>query len=151
MRTKILGTQMNARLLVALFLAASSLANAAVTAKDAWVRGTVPAQKTTGAFVTLESSEEAKVVGVKSPAAKTAEIHSSDMKDGVMHMHAVESLSLPAGKRVELQPGGYHVMLIGLAKALGEGDTVPLTFTIEDPKGKRTTLEVKASVRPLGK
>jgi hypothetical protein len=126
-------------------------AHAAVTAKDAWVRGTVPAQKTTGAFVTLESSDEAKVVGVKSSAAKTAEIHSSDMKDGVMHMHAVDSLALPAGKRVELQPGGYHVMLMGLAKALAEGDTVPLTFTIEDSRGKRTTLEVKASVRPLGK
>lgn len=151
MQTKILGTKMNAeRLLVAMFLAASTLANAAVTAKDAWVRGTVPAQKSTGAFLTLESSEDAKVVGVKSPAAKMAEIHSSAMKDGVMHMHAMEALVLPAGKRVELKPGGHHVMLMGLAKALREGDTVPLVFTIEDGKGKRTTLEVKAPVRPLG-
>jgi copper(I)-binding protein len=124
---------------------------AEVKAKDAWVRGTVPAQTTTGAFVTLESTDDAKVIGVKSPAAKTAEIHSSGMKDGVMHMHAVESLALPAGKRVELQPGGYHVMLMGLAKALGEGDAVPLVFTIEDARGKRTTLEVKAPVRPLGR
>jgi copper(I)-binding protein len=126
-------------------------AHAEVRAKDAWVRGTVPAQKTTGAFLTLESSDDAKVVGVKSPAAKTAEIHSSGMKDGVMHMHAIEALALPAGKRVELKPGGLHVMLMGLAKPLGESDTVPLTFTIEDARGKRTTLEVKAFVRPLGK
>jgi copper(I)-binding protein len=122
-----------------------------VKVKDAWVRGTVPAQTSTGAFLTLESSGDTKVVGVKSPAAKTAEIHASAMKDGVMHMHALESLALPAGKRVELQPGGHHVMLMGLAKVLGEGDTVPLVFTLEDAKGKRTTLEVKASVRPLGK
>ena len=47
-------------------------ASAAVTATDAWVRGTVPAQKITGAFLTLESSEDAKVVGVTSPAAKIA-------------------------------------------------------------------------------
>jgi len=115
------------------------------------VRGTVPAQKTTGAFVTLESTENAKVVGVKTAAAKTAEIHASDMRDGVMHMHALESLVLPAGKAVELKPGGHHVMLMGLAKTLGEGDAVTLVFTIEDAKGKRTPLEVRALVRPLGK
>jgi copper(I)-binding protein len=138
-------------LLLALFLIASPRAHAAVTARDAWVRGTVPAQKTTGAFLTLESSEDAKVVGVKSPAAKSAEIHASDMKDGVMRMHAVEALPLPAGRRVELAPGGHHVMLMGLARPLGEGDTVPLVFTVEDGKGRRTTLEVKAPVRPLGK
>ena len=42
-------------------------------------------------------------------------------------------------------------MLMGLARPLAAGDTVPLTFTIEDARGKRTTLEVKAEVRPLGK
>jgi copper(I)-binding protein len=124
---------------------------AAVTATDAWVRGTVPAQKTTGAFVTFESSDAARVVGVKSTAAQTVEIHSSQHKDGVMHMHAVESIALPAGKRVELKPGGYHVMLVNLTKPLAAGDKVPLVFTIEDGQGKRTTLEVKAEVRPLGR
>jgi hypothetical protein len=138
------------RLLLATFLAASTLGNAAVTAKDAWVRGTVPAQKSTGAFLTLESSEDAKVVGVNSPAAKSAEIHESAMANGMMHMHAVGALPLPAGKPVELKPGGYHVMLVGLAKPLGAGDTVPLVFVIEDARGKRSTLEVKAHVRPLG-
>ena len=59
---------------------------AAVTVKDAWVRGTVPGQSTTGAFATLESSEDAALVGIESPAAKQAQIHASDMKDGIMHM-----------------------------------------------------------------
>jgi copper(I)-binding protein len=126
-------------------------AAAAVTATDAWVRGTVPAQKTTGAFVTLESSGAAKVVGVRSPAAKTAEIHLSEQRGGVMHMHAVDALALPAGKRVELKPGGYHVMLMGLTRPLAAGEQVPLTFTIEDPQGRRTQLEVRAEVRPLGR
>jgi copper(I)-binding protein len=126
-------------------------AAAAVTATHAWVRGTVPAQKTTGAFVTLESSAEAKVVGVRSPAAQTAEIHLSEQRGGVMHMHAVDALALPAGKRVELKPGGYHVMLMGLTRPLAAGEQVPLTFTIEDPQGRRTQLEVRAEVRPLGR
>ena len=126
-------------------------ASAAVTATDAWVRGTVPAQKTTGAFVTLQSSEDAKLVGVSTPLAKSAEIHTSNEAQGVVHMHAVEAVKLPAGQRVELKPGGFHVMLVDVSRPLGEGDQVPLTLTIEDAKGKRSQIEVKAPVRPLGK
>jgi copper(I)-binding protein len=126
-------------------------AHAAVTATDAWVRGTVPAQKTTGAFMTLTSSEEAKLVAVSTPAAKSVEIHASAEQHGVMHMHAVDTIALPAGRRVELRPGSFHIMLVGLARPLAAGDTVPLTLTIEDSRGKRTQVEVRAEVRPLGR
>jgi hypothetical protein len=136
-------------LFLALALAAGA-AHADVTATDAWVRGTVPAQKTTGAFVTLSSTAEAKLVAVSTPAAKTAEIHMSQESGGVMHMHALDAIPLPAGKRVELKPGGYHIMLVGLTKPLAAGDQVPLTLTVEDAGGKRTQIEVRAEVRPLG-
>ena len=126
-------------------------AQAGVTATDAWVRGTVPAQKVTGAFVTLASTKEAKLVAVSTPAAKSAEIHASEEKGGIMQMHAVEAIALPAGKRVELKPGGFHIMLVGLTRALSAGDQVALTFTIEDRQGRRTRLEVRAEVRPLGR
>jgi hypothetical protein len=132
-------------------LACSLGAAAAVTATDAWVRGTVPAQKVTGAFLTLQSSEDAKVVAVSTPAAKTAEIHESGMDHGTMRMKAVDFVALPAGKRVELKPGGYHVMLVDLTRPLAAGDMVPLTFTVEDSRGKRSTFEVKAEVRALGR
>ena len=137
-------------ILIMTLLAASLPCHAEVTAKDAWVRGTVPAQTSTGAFVTLTSTTDAKVVGVASPVAKIAEIHESMTMGGVNHMHEVESVALPAGRAVQLKPGGHHVMLMGLAKPLGVGETVALTFTIEEKGGKRTRLEVKAEVRPLG-
>ena len=136
---------------IVLLAAGIGAANAAVTATDAWVRGTVPAQKTTGAFVVLESSEEAKLVGVTTPAAASAEIHASEHKDGIMHMHALDALPLPAGRRVELKPGGYHIMLLGLTRALAAGDQVPLTLTIEDRSGRRSRVEVRAEVRALGR
>ena len=143
---------MNAKLFACMVVAVCAFdVRAGVTATGAWARGTVPAQTATGVFVTLEASEGAKVVGVSSPAAKSAAIHASENHGGVMHMHEVDSLDLPAGRRVELKPGGYHVMLEGLARPLAAGDQVPLTFTIEDRRGKRTRLEVKAEVRPLGK
>jgi periplasmic copper chaperone A len=137
--------------LLAFYLAASSLAaQAEVKATNAWVRATVPSQKSTGAFVTLVSSEDAKVVGVESHAAAAVELHSSSMKGGTMEMRAVDSIELPAGKPVELKPGALHVMLMGIAKPAKAGESFPLVFTIEDKRGKRTRLEVSAAVRPIG-
>jgi periplasmic copper chaperone A len=138
-------------LFFASFLAASSLpAQAEVKATEAWVRATVPSQKSTGAFVTFTSSEDAKIVSAASPLAAAVELHSSSMEKGVMQMRAVEAIELPAGKAVELKPGATHVMLMGLAKPARAGETFPLVFTIEDTRGRRTSLEVSAAVRPIG-
>ena len=132
-------------------LAVAGAAQAAVTATDAWVRGTVPAQNSTGAFVVLQRSEEAKLVAVTTPAAARAEIHASEQVAGVMHMHALDALALPAGRRVEMKPGSFHIMLLGLTRALAAGDEVPLTLTVEDSRGRRSRVEVRARVRALGR
>jgi hypothetical protein len=123
---------------------------AEVTVTDAWVRGTVPAQKATGAFMKLKSADEAKLVGAASPAAKIVEVHEMSMKDNVMQMRAVDALPLPAGKTVELKPGGYHVMFIDLVKPLEKGASVPITLTFVGKDGKKVTQEVKAEVRAPG-
>jgi periplasmic copper chaperone A len=123
---------------------------AEVTASDAWVRGTVPAQKTTAAYVSLKSTQGARVVEVRTKAAARAEIHSSEMHEGVMVMHAMEGFRLPAGKTVRLQPGGYHIMLLDLVKPLVAGDKVTLTLVVEEGK-RRSSLDVVADVRPLGR
>jgi copper(I)-binding protein len=122
---------------------------AEVTITNAWVRGTVPAQTSTGAYMKLKSTEDVKVVAASSPAAKVVEIHEMSMNGTTMEMRAVPALPLPAGKVVEMKSGGYHVMLMGLAKPLGKDDVVPITFTVEDKGGKRTTVEVKAMVVPI--
>ena len=138
-------------LVLATFLSSAALSTAAaVTVKDAWVRGTVPAQRTTGAFATLTSTDDAKLVGVKTPVAKTVEIHRSDMRGGMMRMEAVDAVPLPAGKPVKLDEGGFHVMLMGVSHPIQAGSKVPLEFVVEDAKGKRSTVSTQASVRPLG-
>ena len=136
-------------LLGAVLAAAALAARAEVTAANAWARATVPGQQTSAAYMTLMSTEDAKLVAVSSPAARKAQVHTSMMMSGVMHMHEVEALDLPAGKPVELKPGGHHVMLMELAKPLKAGEQVPLTFTIRDSKGRSSTLAVQATVRPL--
>ncbi|MFO1304102.1 MAG: copper chaperone PCu(A)C [Burkholderiales bacterium] len=127
----------------------ASAAQAQVTVKDPWVRGTVTGQKATGAFMQLSSSTDAVLVAATSPAAKVVEIHEMAMDGGVMKMRAVQNLPLPAGKTVDLAPGGYHVMLMDLAQPLKEGEKVTLTLTFADKAGKKTTQDVTAVVRPL--
>ena len=126
-------------------LAQTALAQTAV--EDPWVRATVPAQQTTGAYMKLKSEKGAKLVAVKNHAAKVAEIHEMKMKGDVMEMHEIKALELPAGKWVELAPGGKHLMLMEVAKPLAKGDNVRMTLVLEDKEGKRSELEIGATVR----
>jgi len=118
-----------------------------VEVKDAWVRATVSGQKATGAFMKITAKEGAKLIASSSPAAGVTEVHEMKMDGGVMKMRAVEGgLDLPAGKAVELKPGGYHVMLMDLKAPLGADSTVPLTLTFKDAKGVESKLELKLPV-----
>jgi copper(I)-binding protein len=79
--------------------------------------------------------------------AGVVEVHEMAMDGGVMKMRAVPSLALPAGKAVDLKPGGYHVMLMDLKGQVKDGDTVPVTLVVEGKDGKRQTLELKVPAR----
>jgi len=137
-------------IVIACALAVPAAALAQVTVTDAWVRGTVPAQKATGAFMQLKSAKDAALVGVTTPIAGIVEIHEMKMDGAVMRMGAVPRLELPAGKVVDLKPGGYHVMLMDLKQPLKEGDSVPVTLAFQDKAGARYTMDVKVPVRALG-
>jgi copper(I)-binding protein len=124
-------------------------ASAQVLVTDAWVRASVPGQSSSGAFMTVTADSDSKLLSVASPVAKDAQIHEMSMKDDVMRMGPVDSVALPAGKAVKLDPNGYHVMLMGLTGQIKEGDQVPLTLTVENAKGEKQSVEVKAPVRAL--
>ena len=140
-------TQLFASLFAGALVALPAAAQVAVS--DAWVRGTVAGQKVTGAFMRLKSPADATLLAATSPAAKMVEIHEMKVEGGVMKMRAVDKLALPAGKAVDLKPGGYHMMLMDLTQPLKVGDTVPLMLTIADKAGNKQMIEVRAVVRPL--
>ena len=129
--------------------AVSAPATAQIAVKEAWVRATVPQQKATGAFMQITAPADSKLVEVKSPVAGMVEIHEMKMENNVMKMRAVTGVDLPAGKAVDLKPGGYHVMLMDLKGQVKEGDTVPLTLVFEGKDKKRETVEVKAAAKSL--
>lgn len=122
-------------------------ANDAVEVDNAWVRATVPGQMATGAFMTLTAKDGAKLVGASTPVAGVAQVHEMKMDVGVMKMAEVKGgLELPAGKAVQLKPGGYHVMLMDLKSTLAKDSTVPLTLIFKDAKGVESKMELKLPV-----
>lgn len=131
-------------------LAAGCIASAfaqTVEVKDAWVRTSVQGQSATGAFMKITSKAGTRLVGGSSPVAGVTEIHEMKMDGDVMKMRAVEGgLELPAGKTVELKPGGYHVMLMDLKAALPKDSTIPLTLVFKDAKGAESKVELKVPV-----
>jgi copper(I)-binding protein len=135
--------------LLALLALAAFAAHAQTTVKDPWVRGTVAGQKATGMFAQITSTSGGKLVSAASPVAGVVEIHEMAMDGSVMKMRAVPTVDLPAGKSVDLKPGGYHVMLMDLKRDLKPGETVPVTLVVEGADKKRETIEVKAPVKPL--
>ena len=118
-----------------------------VEVKDAWVRTSVPGQKATGAFMKITAKDGARLVSVSSPVAGVTEVHEMKMEGDVMKMRALAAgLELPAGKTVELKPGGYHVMLMDLKAALPKDSMVPMTLTFRNTKGVETKVELKLPV-----
>ena len=117
-----------------------------VEVTDAWVRTTVQGQSGTGAFMKLRARDGARLVGVSTPVAGIAEVHEMKMEGDIMRMRAVPALDLPAGKTVELKPGGYHLMLMDLKGALPKEATVPLTLVFKDAKGVQSSLQLKVPV-----
>lgn len=118
-----------------------------VEVKDAWVRSSVSGQKATGAFMKITAKDGAKLVGAASPAAGVVEVHEMKMEGDVMKMRAVAGgLDLPAGKTVELKPGGYHIMLMDLKAALAKDSSLALTLLLKDAKGVESKVELKVPV-----
>lgn len=142
---------MNKLILSLILLATAAAAKAQVTITEAWVRGTVPMQQASGAFMQLSSDKDARLIAAKSPVANVVEIHEMVMDNNIMKMRQVPGLNIVPGRVLELKPGGYHVMLIELQQQLKAGDVVPITLVFEDTATKKQfTQEVKAPVTALG-
>jgi copper(I)-binding protein len=139
--------------LIAIFLTAvSQLAVAANVAEgimvdDPYIRAVPPGQPNSASFMGLHNrgKEGSALTAASSPAAEVVELHTHTMEEGMMRMREVEKIDLPAGEVIKLQPGGLHVMLIGLKQQLVPDEKVPLTLTFEDG----SSLQLDVPVRKL--
>ena len=112
-----------------------------ITVEKAWIRATAPLQTVSGAFMTLinNSVTAYSLVSVSFGGAGVVEMHETSMVDGKMRMRQVNQIDIPANGSAELKPGSYHIMLIGLEKAMEPGARETLTLTFSD--GSQKTVE----------
>ncbi len=99
--------------------------------QDAWTRESPMVDLAGAAYMIIHNGSDADdaLVGASSPAAEVVEIHLSSMDDeGMMSMQQVEEIPIPAHGDAILEPGGYHIMLIGLVEPLTEGSEVELSL-----------------------
>ena len=123
---------------------------AAVDIQNSWARATVKGQLATGAFMTLTAPAGARLVAASTPVG-VAQIHAMRMENDVMKMVELkDGLDLPAGKAVELKPGGYHVMLMDLKAPLTKDSQVPLTLVFKDSAGVENRIALSVPVRTSG-
>lgn len=125
----------------------AALAQSAPSVEQPWMRAAGQGA-TGGAFMTLRNAggQPDRLLSASSPAARAVELHAT-MRDGdVMRMRPVQAIEVPAGGSVTLQPGGLHVMLIGLVNAAEPGATVPLILNFE----RGGPVQVRLPVLPAG-
>ncbi|MFD2204302.1 copper chaperone PCu(A)C [Kiloniella antarctica] len=105
-----------------------------ITVQKPWARATLGQMKNGASFLSLHNmgSEDDTLISATGDAAKRIELHSHTMIDGVMKMRQVEGgIPVKAGTMVELKPGSFHIMMMGLSTPLKEGEMFPLTLTFE--------------------
>jgi len=134
---------------IAVLLCAAPAWAGDVAVSGAWARATAPGQEDAAMQFSITSKQEAQLVAISSPVAGAAEMHSMTHDNGVMKMHAIESLPLPAGKAVDLGASGIHVMLLNLKKPVKAGESIPFTVTVQFADKHRATVKAKAEVKPL--
>jgi len=108
--------------------------HASVVVSNAHVRPTVPGQTSGAAYLDIENKGKIsdKLLTVSSPAAQSAEVHSMTMDGSIMRMREVTQLELKPAAKLTMGPGdGYHIMLVGLKKALRPGEKIPLNLRFE--------------------
>ncbi|MBK1643335.1 hypothetical protein CKO25_01425 [Thiocapsa imhoffii] len=128
-------------------LAAADQATTTLDIMEPYARAVPPGQPNSAVFMTIanHSDQDQALIAAESESAMTVELHTHLEEDGMMRMRQIERIDIPAGERVVLQPGGLHLMLIGLKQPLEVGGIVDLTLVFED--GER--LQIQAPVQQL--
>lgn len=123
-----------------------------LTVTDGWVRVSESTQAKggmTGGFAVFEnhSDKDISLIGGESNIAGMVEIHEVVTIDGAMQMQAKDGgILIPAGGKVELAPGGLHVMLMNLTDKIMEGDEITLTLKFDGHEDLTLTWPAKASM-----
>ncbi len=113
---------------------------------DAWARQ-VPGSDVAAAYITVRNptTQPITIVSIESPLAASAMIHETKTVGGQSRMRPHEQLVVAPGQTVKFEPGGLHVMLMGVTQPVAVGKSLPLVLLLADG----TKVQAAAVVRPL--
>jgi copper(I)-binding protein len=114
---------------------------------DQYVRATPPHTKNSAAFLTLKNGtrNDIKLVSANSDIAERTELHTHTKENGMMKMRQVENILIKANSSTILQPGGYHIMFLGLKNDLAEGQIVNITLYFDNGE----EIAIKAPIKKI--
>ncbi|WP_144393723.1 copper chaperone PCu(A)C [Pleionea sediminis] len=109
-----------------------------VIIESPWIRSVLPVQKTTALYLSIEnqSDETLTLIDIETPIAKRDMFHETIEKNGIASMRHRDFLDILPGEKLELSPGGLHIMLMGLVHPITEGNTVPVVLHFRDSLSK---------------
>ncbi len=127
---------------------ADAMKNHGIMIEDSWARATAGPAKAGAAYLTIANMghDTDRLVAVKSDLANRTEIHNHLMEDGVMKMRHVQAVEVSPGTPIVLQPGGLHIMFMGLNKPFIKDEVLPLTLVFE----KAGEVDVEFVVQGVG-
>jgi copper(I)-binding protein len=146
------------RLAIAIAIALSAAALAAqardyklgtLEIAEPWSRATPLTAQAAGGFlaITNRGPTADRLIAARSGVADKVEIHEMKMEGSVMRMRELEAgLAIPPGATVELRPGGFHIMFMGLKAPFAKDTTVPVTLVFE----KAGAIDVEFTVQAMG-
>lgn len=103
-----------------------------LTFRSGWARNTFP-NSAGYVLIANSSDDDIEITAAVAPQVNVVELHNTDIDDdGVMRMRPIERFVIPAGGSLLLQPGGMHLMLIGVDSTVDLGNAVRLTLTLDD-------------------
>lgn len=118
----------------------------AMSADQVWARATPPGAEVGAVYMRLHNRGKiaVRLVEIQSDAAQRAAVHTVSESEGMMRMRAIDGgPEIPAGGSIELRPGGMHLMLMGLAQPLVDGERFSMALRFDD--GETLSLEVPVS------
>ena len=133
--------------ILVLVFTACAKAESDIIISNAWAKATVPGQQVAAAYMSLRSKEGATLVKAESNLAGTTELHSMTMENDVMKMRMLKELPIPAGKTVNLEPGGYHLMLFDLKQPLEAGKNAELKLHFRTNAGNMQSMTLNLPIK----
>ena len=121
---------------------------AALKISGGWAKAMLPGQPVGGGYLTVQNtgSEADRLLSITSPSSPDVQIHEMKMEGDVMKMRQLaEGLEIPAGGKVELKPGGSHLMFMSVPEPFKEGGMVKIMLKFEKAGGVEVSLPVAAA------